>query len=259
MSTLPEAPRPTTTRQRATDAFLALGRPLLRISFALYQLEVRRNLYPRDALVDTVYGPDPERLLFVGDVAASGHGVLSHGLTVASRTAAIMAGESGRGMSWSVIAETNLTLAALLARPRLGAEGVEVAFVLLGIPDVLLITRSEDWARDLALLARRIQDESGRGSSGCRVLVAGVPPLSDFRPISATLRRIITKQVDRLNAVSSDVATSTPGLTFVPFPAWRIGDMYIKQLFSWKALHETWAQSLAAAVAGGAAGGKPKE
>jgi hypothetical protein len=249
MSTLPEAPRPSTTRQRVSDAVLALGRPLLRISFALYQLEVRRNLYPRDAVVESIAGPDPARLVFFGDVAASGHGVLSHGLTVVTRTAATLATETSRGMSWTVIAETNLTLAALLKRSSLGAEGVEVAFVLLGIPDVLLITRSEEWARDLASLTRRIQAESGRGPSGCRVLVAGVPPLTDFRPISASIRRIISKQVDRLNAVSADVAARTLGLEFVPFPTWRIGDMYIKQLFSWKTMHEAWAQSLAAAAA----------
>lgn len=213
---------------------------------ALYRSEVRQNLYPRDEPVVLRDGPDPQRLLFLGDVAVSGHGVLSHGLTVATRTAEYLTAASGRGASWAVIAKTDMTLAELGERSALEAEGVEVAFILLGIPDVLLITRSEAWADQLARVTHRIQVESGLRA--CRVFVSGIPPLTDFRPISPTLRRVIGKQVERLNLVSAEVAAVTPGLTFVPFPTWRIGDMYIKQLFSWKTMHEAWAETLAAAA-----------
>lgn len=219
------------------------------VSFALYQLEVRRNLYPRDAPVLSAEGVDPVRMLFVGDVAASGHGVLSHGLTVVTRAADQIAAESGRGASWSVIAETDLTLAKVAGRKTLGAEGVEVAFLLLGIPDVLLSTRTERWARQLLEVTRRIQEESGLRA--CHVVVSGIPPLSDFRPIRPAVRRIIDRQVDRLNAASAEVASATPGLVYVPFPTWRIGDMYIKQMFSWKALHEAWGETLAASLRAG--------
>lgn len=243
MSSLPDA-RPTPpTRKRLTDALFTVGRPLLYVSFALYQLEVRRNLYPRDAPVLRVEGVDPLRLLFVGDVAASGHGVLSHGLTVATRTADYISIESKRGAVWSVIAEPDLTLRKLASRRSFDAEGVEVAFLLLGIPDVLLSTGPERWAAQLETVTRRIQAESGLRA--CRVFISGIPPLSDFRPISAAVRRVINQQVERLNAASAEVAASMPGLTFVPFPTWRIGDMYIKRMFSWKTMHDAWAETLA--------------
>ena len=54
--------------------------------------------------------------------------------------------------------------------------------------------------------------------------------------------------VDRLNAASEAVADRVPGLTYVPFPTWRIGDMFIKQMFSWKTMHDAWGETLAAAL-----------
>jgi hypothetical protein len=200
-----------------------VGRPLLLISFALYRLEVRRNLYPRDAMVDHIDGIDPLRMLFVGDVAVSGHGVLSHGLTVATRTSEHVAVDSGRGAAWSIIAETDLTMAKLASRRSYGAQGVEVAFLLL-----------------------RIQSESGLRAP--RVVISGIPPMSDFRPINPSVRRVISLQVDRLNAASEAVAERVPGVTYVPFPTWRIGEMFIKQMFSWKTMHDAWGETLAAAL-----------
>jgi hypothetical protein len=246
MSTLPDERSDRPKKPRSFDALLTLARPLLLVSFALYQLEVRRNLYPRDARPPGFEGVDPVRLLFIGDVAISGHGVLSHGLTVVTRTAERIAIDSGRGSSWSVVAAPDLTMAALVARPTIGAEGVEVAYVALGIPDVLLITRPERWARDLDTLVHRIQSESGLRA--CRVIVSGIAPLSDFRPIRPAVRRIINGQVDRLNAASLEVAERTPGVTFAPFPTWRIGDMFVKQAFSWRSMHDAWAETLAAAL-----------
>lgn len=233
-------------RRRSLDALLTLGRPLLLISFALYQLEVRRNLYPRDVRPPAFDGVDPVKLLFIGDIAVSGHGVLSHGLTVVTRTAERIASTSGRGAAWSVVAEPELTLSRLVGRRALGAVGVEVAFVALGIPDVLLVTKPDRWARDLEILVRRIQDESGLRA--CRVVVSGIPPLSDFRPIRASVRRLIDRQVDLLNSSSAAVAENVPGMTYVAFPTWRIGDMYIKQAFSWRMMHDAWAETLAGAL-----------
>lgn len=244
MSTPPDAHH--AGRRRGLDALLALGRPLLLISFALYQLEVRRNLYPRDRQPDGFDGVDPVRLLFVGDIAVSGHGVLSHGLTLVTRTAERVAVETGRGATWTVVSETDLTLAKLLARPEIGASGAEVAFVALGIPDVLLATRPEHWARDLETLVRRIQRESGLRA--CRVVVSGIPPLTDFRPIRPAVRRVIASQVDRLNAASAEVVEALPGAVYAGFPTWRIGDMYIEQAFSWRTMHDAWAETLAAAL-----------
>jgi hypothetical protein len=245
VSTLPEERRRPLGRRRRLDALLTLARPLLLISFALYKFEVRGNLYPQD--VPTAFaGVDPVRLHFYGDVAVSGYGVLSHGLTVASRTAGRVAVDSGRGATWSVVADPGLTLGKLVALPDIGAEGVEVAYVALGIPDILLITSTEHWARDLERLVRRIQRESGLRA--CRVIVSGIPPLSDFRPIRPAARRVIDRQVERLNTASALVAETLDGATFVAFPTWRIGDMYNEQRFSWRTMHDAWAETLAGAL-----------
>ena len=137
-------------------------------------------------------------------------------------------------------------MAKLASRRSYGAEGVEVAFLLLGIPDVLLSTSVDRWSSQLETAVRRIQSESGLRAP--RVVVFGIPPMSDFRPINTSVRRVISLQVDRLNAASKAVAERVPGVTYVPFPTWRIGEMFIKQMFSWKTMHDAWGETLAAAL-----------
>lgn len=243
----PEHPPPR-RRRPLPDALVALGRPLLRVAFAMYLHEVKKDLFPRDAPVTLIDGVDPQGILFIGDVAVAGHGVLSSGLTVGSRTAAALSLATGRGASIRTLAAHDLTIAAVARRRVLDAETVEIAFIAVGIPDVLLATASETWARSLRIVAEKIQSESR--FRAVTVVVSGIPPLSQFRPIPASVRRAIDRQVDRLNAVSVEVAATTPGMTFVPFPEWRIGDMYIKRMFSWKTMHEAWGETLAAGARG---------
>lgn len=246
MPSLPEAQGQPPGRRRSRDVLPVAARPLLLLFSALYRRAVRRRPSPRDSRPQAFSGVDPVRLLFIGDLVVSGHGVLSHGLTVVTRTAERVALQSGRGSAWSVVSAPDLTIAKLAARGTIGAARVDVAYVALGIPDVLLLTRPERWARELETVVRRIQRESGLHAS--RVVISGIPPLFDFRPVRPSIRRIADRQVDRLNAASAEVAAALPGVTFVAFPTWRLGDMYIERAFSWRRMHDAWAETLAAAL-----------
>nr|BFF16161.1 hypothetical protein GCM10025699_74640 [Microbacterium flavescens] len=67
----------------------------------MYRREVSASIFPRDERCAPIAGPNPERIAFIGSVAVSGLGVLSHGMTTSSQTARRVARARGRGLSWS--------------------------------------------------------------------------------------------------------------------------------------------------------------
>jgi hypothetical protein len=59
---------------------------------------------------------------------------------------------------------------------------------------------------------------------------------------------MLALQIDRLSCVTQELASRASDVSFVPFPDWRAGDMYVQDVFSSKSLHEMWARVLAAAT-----------
>ena len=227
-------------------------RPVLRLNFAHYKKDVARAIFPEDADLDgSIAGPHPIRMLFVGDVAVAGYGVLKRGMTVSSRVAAFVAHARQSGCEWRGVARTDLTAAGAAALPELIGEDADVALIMLGVPDVLLATSPVKWACSLQILVERLRDAHG---SNCRIVFAGIPPMADFRRIPPLARKLLTDQIARLDQATMALCARLPDAVFVPFPSWRVGEMYVEQAFSWRALHEMWAHVLAQAVTPGSAG-----
>lgn len=229
----------------AISVLLYCARPLLRLHFVHYKRDVSQALFPEDDPEFEIAGPDPDRLLFIGDVAVAGYGVLRHGMTAASQTARFVARDRGRGCSWKTIAATDLTAAHVAQMPTLDAANTDVVVIMLGVPDVLLATSSKTWAANLVTIVERIREQAG---PGCRILFAGIPPMADFRPIPAVARTMMTLQIERFNGVTQFTASRLANAFYLPFPTWRVGEMYVQDLFSWKSLHEMWGRVLASAT-----------
>ncbi|MHB1171814.1 MAG: SGNH/GDSL hydrolase family protein [Lacisediminihabitans sp.] len=230
----------------ATIAILLyFARPLLRLHFALYKQDVRQALFPQDDPEFIIAGPDPDRLLFIGDVAVAGYGVLRHGMTAASQTARFIARDRGRGCLWKTIAATDLTAARVARMPTLDATEADAAVIMLGVPDVLLATSLTTWAANLKTIVEHIRDQAG---PNCHIVFAGIPPIADFRPIPSLARKMMMLQIQRFNRVTQDTASQMCNASFVRFPEWRVGEMYVQEIFSWKSMHEMWARVLASAT-----------
>lgn len=228
-----------------TTILLYCARPLLRLHFAHYERDVRQALFPEDDPQFDITGPDPDRLLFIGDVAVAGYGVLRYGMTASSQTARFVAQDRRRGCVWTTIAATDLTAARVAKMPTLDAAEVDAAVIMLGVPDVLLATSSTSWAINLLTIVEHIREQAG---PNCRIVFAGIPPMADFRPIPALARTMMTLQIQRINRVTQSTASHLTNTSFVPFPEWRVGEMYVQDVFSWKSLHEMWARVLASAT-----------
>ena len=224
---------------------VAAARPLFRVHLELYRREMASSIFPRDERAPLIAGPRPERLAFIGSVAVSGLGVLSHGMTTSSQTAARVADRRGRGLSWSELTSPVLTMHTAATMPSLTTEGADVVVVLLGIADVLAATSATSWEADLRLLVDRVREEAGPEVG---VVVAELPPMAEFRPIPPVARRLITAQIARLDAASRRVAADDDAVTVVPFPSWSLDGLYVQELFSWASMHRKWAEALAPGV-----------
>lgn len=224
---------------------IRLARPLLRLHLSLYKLEVRRAQFPADTPEPVIPGPDPVRLLFIGDLTVSGYGVLHHGMTIVVKTARFVAENRESGCSWTTIAATDLTAARVAKMSTLDAAHVDVVLVMLGVPDVLLATSATAWGANLEKVVEHLRVHA---TPNCRFVFAGIPPMGDFRPIPPLARKMLMLQIDRLNCVTDELASRASDVSFVPFPDWRVGDMYVQDVFSWRSLHEMWARVLAAAT-----------
>ena len=121
---------------------------------------------------------------------------------------------------------------------------VDIIVLMLGVPDILLATSSESWSTSLEALVLRSQ----QAHPGVRVVVAGMPPLQEFRPVPASIYRAITRRVAALNVDSSRVAAESSCTTYVPFPPTAPDALKVQGQLSWAALHETWANAIAPAV-----------
>jgi len=242
---MPLVETPTPRRHgRLIAAVVRATKPLFHLHLALYRREVARAPYPRDARRMTVDGPDPDRLLFVGSIAVEGFGVLAHDLTCASQTARLVGSARGRGVTWREVSAPVLT-AAEAARVELPAGRADAAVVLLGICDVLLATSGSSWEASLRRLAVRVRETAG---PDCRIVYVGIPPMAEFRPIPPIAKRLLTRQIERLNALTARVALTTPGASWVPFPEWRSEGLYHQELLSWGTMHRRWGQAIAPTV-----------
>ncbi|WP_294178042.1 GDSL-type esterase/lipase family protein [uncultured Schumannella sp.] len=239
----PHATRP--IRSAAIRTLLALVRPILRAHLAQYRRDVLTAPFPSDEPVTVVEGPSPRRMLFVGDVGAAGYGVLRHGMAVPARAAAAIAASRSRGVEIQVIASPDLTAAGLSAAADHDLADLDVAVLMLGIPDVLLATTAESWSADLARAIAELRDEAGQA---CHVIIAGIPPVSDFRPVPAPARAILDRQTAALNRASERLAGDCQAVSFVPFPDLRLGTALVEDSISWPSLHRIWAEAIANAT-----------
>lgn len=224
---------------------LSLARPLLLMHFTAYVRDVRRAPFPVDAPESRIAGPTPDRVLFIGDVALAGYGVLHHGMSTAFRTAKLISRRRGRGCRWETIAAADLTAARVARMETFHVAGVDTVVIMLGIPDVLLATRATRWATSLRTVAARIRAEAGLQST---IVFVAIPAMEEFRPIPDPARRLLVLQTQRLNRAMRTIASETANAVYVPFPKWELGDRYAPQIFSWKAMHKKLAQAIAPVI-----------
>ena len=232
---------------RLTGPLLRASRLLLRINLRQYARDVRDAPFPIDPADTRIDGVPTDRILFIGDVGVMGYGVQRQGMTVCHRTAQAVARHRSRGCEWESIAAPDLTVSGLGKRAPLGSMNIDVVVLMLGVPDVLLATRASDWTTGLQAAVTAVRHHHDTMTP---VVIAGIPPLADFRTIHPVARDLIRRQTRMLNAAAEQTAADLENVRYVPFPALPLGRSSIQETFSWGTLHQVWAAHLAPAASG---------
>jgi len=228
----------------------SFGRTLVRgFSYAGYQLRRRdraADIFPTDRASGAVEGPNPYRVVVIGEATAMGYGVLTHELGLACQFARQLASRTGRGSLWSANAmPDNLIRNA----PELVAEldgelsAAEIVIVLGGIADTLSLTTCASWRRQLSATLDGILESR---PPGALVLVPEIPPLSRAGAIPAVIRRASSHQAHLLNQVTAEVVASRPGCQVVSFPLHLDNQLWRAETRppAYRAMYAAWAAAI---------------
>lgn len=211
-----------------------------------YRLDVAQALFPTGPVDGEVAGPTPIRLLFLGDSAASGYGVLNHGLALVSQSARYVAREHGIGCSWTAITDTELTAARAAAELGKATLDVDGVIVIVGPPDILRGTTSKEWSASFLDIVDTVQQGP---RPECPVIFAAIPPMHRFQRMPNFAKRILRVQVRRLNQVTLALSNSHTGVSYSPFPRLNAFGGVIPATFTWSTIHSMWGRQLGATIA----------
>jgi hypothetical protein len=226
----------------AQGAVVAMARPTLRLHLHLYMREMEAGIFPPHDDVPAVPGPDPERVLFLGDIGVAGYGVLLAGMAMPAQVAVRRAARTGRGVEWESIAAYDMTArkAAAAVADR-DAAPLDLAVVALGIPDVLVATSVEEWTDRLTGIVGSIRAQAG---DACRIVVTGIPPMDRFQPIPMIARKLLQAQVGRLNRATTRLHDPEHGVIHAPYPDISGTRLHVRDRFSYRVMHAHWAEAV---------------
>ncbi len=159
-------------------------------------------------------GPDPIRVLLIGNGPTSGYGVASHDLALPGHLARQLASATGRGTELQLISPDDLLATNALRfyhdqrEPR-----YELIIVMIGTVDAVRMTDATEWRTHLeALLAEMLHD-----SAGARLLLVGIPPTSALRLVPTVTSPLIDAHIGALNEVYMLLADELAGAEYLAF------------------------------------------
>jgi lysophospholipase L1-like esterase len=209
---------------------LALLFPVLLVQGLLVRRRVLRLPEASGPTSGSVPGPDPLRLLVLGESTAAGVGAATHAAALTGQLAVAL----GRGVRWRVIGRSGLTASAargLVPRPL----DADVVVVVLGVNDTKNLVPVRRWRTDLLRLIIAIGDVP--------VVLTGVPPMDAFPSLPQPLRLLLGLRSRELDAA----AASLPRVTHLPMPR----ELLTPELFCEDGFHPSeagyrlWAGSIA--------------
>jgi len=238
----------------ATELVRWVLRPVLRLRLVWFRHQVRGGTFPPapsaealQAAAEVRADPTADRVAWLGSPAAARFGVLHDDLTTLARVAVLVEAHRGRPLVWIEAGASLLTVRDAAGDEAPALQDVDVTVVALGFSDVLLMTSTDAWTRDLDRLIDRAR-RPGRVLSP--VIVGGVPLMDRFTETAWMGRELIRAQVARLDAATIELVRRRGDCVFVPFPDLDAGAAQVRgRLWSWSRVHQLWAAALAPELA----------
>lgn len=159
-------------------------------------------------------GPDPLRLLVLGDSTAAGVGVDSLRDGLAGNLARALSERLNRGIEWTVIARSGATTGEVrnFFLGLASRQTYDLIVVTTGVNDVMQLRRKRAFASDLALIIDGLE----KASPSASIMLAGIPRMENFTSLPDPLGTILGARAYRLNTAAHAVLAAHPRVVHTP-------------------------------------------
>jgi GAF domain-containing protein len=169
--------------------------------------------HPFDSSRQFIAGPDPDRVLVLGNGPAIGFGVLTQDLALPGHLARRLAAATGRGVTVDVLARRGTT--AALA-PRLVDEArmshYDAVVVCVGSTDAYNLLPEERWRSDLVQLTDTLRAAT---TPSTLIAVLGIRPMQRPDASFGRVLRLVESHAARLDRIAEDVCARRAGVVHI--------------------------------------------
>jgi lysophospholipase L1-like esterase len=188
----------------------------------------------------TLDGPDPLRLLVLGDSTAAGVGVDSQHDALPGNLARSLSAHYGRGVDWTAIGKNGATAKDLLNDyiDTATAERYDVVFLTIGANDALGLRSRSAFGRDIRALLARLRAANPEAT----ILMSSLPAFFRFVLLPNPLRFNLYLHSRSLEAEARAIVAATPGAFMSPPPPPYTEGFFASDLFHPSAIgYRDWA------------------
>jgi lysophospholipase L1-like esterase len=188
----------------------------------------------------TLDGPDPLRLLVLGDSTAAGVGVDSQHDALPGNLARSLSAHYGRGVDWTAIGKNGATAKDLLNDyiDTATAERYDVVFLTIGANDALGLRSRSSFGRDIRALLARLRAANPEAT----ILMSSLPAFFRFVLLPNPLRFNLYLHSRSLEAEARAIVAATPGAFMSPPPPPYTEGFFASDLFHPSAIgYRDWA------------------
>lgn len=186
-------------------------------------------------------GPDPLRLLVLGDSTAAGVGVESQADALPGNLARELSALYDRGVEWTAIGKNGATARDLLARfirPATEAR-YDIVFLSIGSNDALTLRSRRAFARDIRSILRILRESN----PDAVLMMSSLPAFFRFELLPNPLRWNLYLHSRNLEAAAREIVAKTPGAFMSPPPPPYTDGFFASDLFHpSEAGYRDWAQ-----------------
>ena len=164
----------------------------------------------------TLAGPNPLRLLVLGDSTAAGVGAATQDDALPGNLARALNEHTGRGVQWRAIGENGATARDLIERylDEATSESFDVVFLTIGANDSLGLRSRGAFARDMRTLLSRLRAASPEAT----ILVSSLPAFFRFELLPNPLRYNLYLHSSSLEDAARAIVAGLPGIHMSPPP-----------------------------------------
>jgi lysophospholipase L1-like esterase len=161
-------------------------------------------------------GPDPLRILVLGDSTAAGVGAQTQADALPGNLARAFHEHWGRGSTWNAVGENGATARDVIERYLETAtmEEYDLIFLSIGANDALTIRSRGAFGRDVRVILRRLRAVN----PNALILVSSLPAFFRFEALPNPLRWVLYLHSSSLEAAARRVVAGEPGVLMSPPP-----------------------------------------